>query len=203
MDTSQRIRLAGWCGISGGLFYFVHAAIGELLFSSSPGSPGFSISAGVAAANFVLLLIGFSGIAWGNALGGRFGKIVFGAAVLGYALMIVGALLMVAGVGPITDPVQAVSLVYLLGRLIAVVFSVLTGVAVLLARHWKGWTRFAPLALGLWPLLGEAAYVVITGATPNSIVNGMWGVFGALLGLATLAQLRQARASSPVAAGSV
>lgn len=194
METSQRVRLAGWCGIAGGLFYFAHSRFGD---ASPPGSLGFSLAAAVAAVSFVLLLLGFMGIAWGNALGGRFGTVVFGAAAGGYALMISGALLMVAGVGPITDPVQAVSLVYLLGRLITVVFTVGTGIAVLVARQWQGWTRLAPLALGVWPLVGEAGYAVLTGNTPNGMVNGMWGLWGALLGLATLAQLRPARTRSP------
>lgn len=195
MNLSQRLSIAGWCGILGGGLYFLHSAFGELLFAGTPGTPGFALSAGFAAANFVLLLVGFVGIAWGNGLGGRLGRIIFGVAALGYALMVVGALLMVAGVGPITDPERAVSLVYLLGRLIAVVFTVFTGIAVLVARRWRGWTRFAPLLLGLWPLIGEAGYVAVTGNTPNAIVNATWGVFNALLGLATLAQLRSARAS--------
>lgn len=76
-----------------------------------------------------------------------------GATVVGYALM-VGGVQTVAGVGPLLVPESGIALIYLLGRLVSAVFALLTGVAVLFAHRWRGWTAFAPLLVGLCPLVG-------------------------------------------------
>jgi hypothetical protein len=195
MNNTQRIRLAGWCGLIGGLLYFLQGAVGTLLFPQADvaGTAAFALSGTLASLNFVLLLIGVLGIAWGGALGGWFGKSLFGAAVLGYGLMIVGVVLTITGVGPLSDPPEKVSLIYLLGRLLAVVFTILTGGAVLAAGRWLGWVRFAPLLLGLWPLVGEVLPALLTGDRPPPVLNATWGLWGALIGFALLTQIAPMR----------
>jgi hypothetical protein len=145
-----------------------------------------------------LLLIGFLGIRWGRALGGWFGTIVFGIALLGYILMAVGIATQLAGIGPLSDPPESVSLIFLLGRLITVVFGLLTGIAVLTAQRWHGWARFAPLLLGLCPIFGELIPVLL-GGEPNELLNALWGLLGTLLGLAILAQTRSLQGGETVA----
>lgn len=203
MDTTQRIRIAGMCAIIGGAFWLLQTSI-QVAFSldsAAPGSPAFTVGAILATGCLVLVLIGFLGIGWTDGLGGRFGKIVFGVAVLGYGVMVLGGGLTALGVGPLTDSETAVSLIYLLGRLIAVIFTLLTGCAVALARRWQGWTRFAPLLLGLWPIFGELVPVLVTGTQPPALLNGAWGVWVALVGLATLAQIRPLRSRPASAVG--
>jgi hypothetical protein len=203
MTNAQRVRLAGWCGIVGGVVYFVEELANRVYIPQAdvPGTLGFAIGGVIATVAISLLLIGFLGLSWGGALGNRLGVGVFALAALGYALMIVGAVLTVAGVGPLTDQDTAVSLIYLLGRLIAVVFTLLTGVAVLAARRWQGWAAFAPLLLGVWPLVGEALPVLVTGTRPEPLLNAAWGLCGALLGLAMLAHTRSAQAVGTLATG--
>ena len=203
MDTMQRVRIAGWCGIVGGSLWFISSVLtwAGLITTSTPGTTGFDVSGAMATACLALVLIGFLGIGWGGALGGWFGKIVFGVAVLGSVLMVIGGVLTILGIGPLTDPETAVSLIYLLGRLIAVIFTLLTGIAVVLARRWQGWTRWAPLLFGLWPILGELVPVLVTGEQPPELLNGAWGLFAALVGLAVLAQIRTTRTSAAVAVG--
>jgi len=53
-------------------------------------------------------------------------------------LLIVGGLLTIVGAGPLADPEAPISLIYLLGRLITVVFTFFTGIAVLTARRGRG-----------------------------------------------------------------
>ncbi len=140
MHDTQRLRIAGWCGIIGGILWFLQSILTDVLFPqlAAPGTPGFTIGGAIATVNLVVLLVGFLGVAWGRALGGWFGKIAFGVAVLGYVLMIVGGLLTIVGAGPLADPEAPISLIYLLGRLITVVFTFFTGIAVLTARRGRG-----------------------------------------------------------------
>jgi|GEM_PF-1017110 len=203
MDTTQRTRIAGWCGIVGGSVWFIQSVLvwAGLINTSTPGTTGFDVGAALATANLVLVLIGFLGISWGGGFGGWFGKIVFGVAMLGYVLMVIGGVLTILGIGPLTDPETAVSLIFLLGRLIAVIFTLLTGVAVVLARRWQGWTRWTPLLFGLWPIMGELLPVIVTGQQPHELLNGAWGVCAALVGFAVLAQLHATRTRPAVAVG--
>lgn len=200
-NDTQRLRIAGFCGIIGGLIYFFFSILFGVLFPNlaSPGTPAYAIVLGIVAVVYALLLIGFLGIRWGGGLNGRFGTIVFSIAVLGYLLMVVGTVLQIAGIGPLTDPPESVSLIFLLGRLIAAVFTLLTGIAVLMGRRWKGWTRFAPLLLGLWPILTELVPVILVGNPLPDAFQAVWGLVGALLGLAILAQTRSVRVGEAVA----
>ena len=200
---AQRLRFAGRSAIVGGVVWF---AVGMLTATvlpqmSTPGTSASAVSSIISTLALVLVLIGFLGIGLGGALGGWFGKIVFGIAVLGYGLMVIGSVLTIFGIGPLTDPETAVSLIFLLGRLIGVVFTLLTGIAVLLARRWGGWAAFTPLLLGLWPILTELVPVIVIGQPLPELFNAVWGLFVALLGLATLAQIRTARPSFTVAVG--
>lgn len=192
--VARRARIAGMCGIVGGVLWFASGIVGRFFPQlNEPGTTAFLVSGVVATVSLVLLFIGFLGLAWGGALGGSFGKALFAVAALGYALMVAGGALTVAGAGPLTDPVTAISLIYLLGRLIALFFTLFTAIAILAARRWRGWTAFAPLLLALCPLVGELGFMVAFGQ-PSQVLNAAWGLFGALLGLATLAQVRsQAR----------
>jgi len=85
MHDTQRLRIAGWCGIIGGILWFLQSILTDVLFPqlAAPGTPGFTIGGAIATVNLVVLLVGFLGVAWGGALGGWFGKIAFGVAVLG------------------------------------------------------------------------------------------------------------------------
>ena len=179
---------AGLCGIVGGMLWFLSGILGIVFPQlNEPGSPAFLVGGVVATASLAMLLVGFLGVAWDGALGGRIGKTLFGAAILGYALMVVGGVQTVAGVGPLIDAEAGVALLYLLGRLISAVFALLTGVAVLAARRWRGWAAFTPLLVGLCPLVGELGSVILFGQ-PNQLLNATWGIFGALLGYAVLSR---------------
>lgn len=182
---------AGVCGIAGGALWFL-SGIAGILFPqlNEPGTTAFLIGGVVATISLVLLLICFLALAWSDALGGRLGRAVFTVAMLGYALMVVGAVQTIAGVGPLIDPEAGVALTYLLGRLVAAIFTLLTGIAVLAARRWRGWAMFTPLLLGLCPLIGELGSVLVFGQ-PNQVLNAAWGLFGALLGYAVLSSARE------------
>ncbi|MBC8162990.1 MAG: hypothetical protein H7Z42_17420 [Roseiflexaceae bacterium] len=200
---AQRLRFVGRSGIVGGVVWFATTMLGATVLPqiTTPGTTVSAVSSTLFTLTLVLALIGFLGIGLGGALGGWFGKIVFALAVLGHGLMVIGSVLTIFGIGPLTDPQTAVSLIFLLGRLIAVVFTLLTGIAVLLARRWRGWAAFAPLLLALWPILTELVPVIVIGQPLPELFNAVWGLFVALLGLATLAQIRTPHTSLSAAVG--
>lgn len=164
-------NVVGGTTAGAGTLWFVSGIAGVLFPRlNEPDTVPFLIGGVVAAVNLVLLLVGFLGVAWGGALGGRLGKIFFAVAMLGYALMVVGAVQTLAGVGPLIDPEAGLALIYLVERLIAAVFTLLTGIAVLTARRWRGWSMFTPLLLGLCLLIGELGSLVVFGQ-PNQVLN--------------------------------
>ncbi len=188
--TGMLAERAGLCGVAGGALWFMGGVAGMFVPRiNEPGTAAFLISGVVATVSLVLLLVGFLGIAWGGALGGWIGKAFFGVAVLGYALMVVGGVQTVVGVGPLVDPEAGIALIYLLGRLISAAFALFTGVAILHVRRWRGWAAFTPLLVGLCPLVGELGFLIAFGQ-PNQLLNAAWGLFGALLGYAALSRGR-------------
>jgi len=52
--------------------------------------------------------------------------------------------------------------------------------------------------LGLFPIFGELLPVFLAGG-PNEILIALWGLFGALLGLAILAQIRSGGVGDAIA----
>lgn len=183
--NTERVRAASTLAIIGGMVWFLQSIISDVLFPqlTAPGTIASTVNSVIATAVLALLLVGFLGVQWGGGLsGGWFGKIVFGVAVLGHILMVVGGVLTILGAGPLADP-DPVSLIFLLGRLIAVVFTLLTGIAVLAVGRWQGWARYVVLVIGIFPLLTELLPVLL-GGEPNAALNGLWGLLYVALGAA-------------------
>jgi hypothetical protein len=79
-----------------------------------------------------------------------------------------------------------------LGALTTTVGMLAFGAAVARAGVWTGVARFAPLAMGVYPLACMFPFVALTGE-PNVAAIGIWGAFAALVGLATLVPLQASR----------
>ena len=74
--NTQRLRIAGWCGLIAGIAVYAQSTLFDTLFPTAlpPGTPGYTVNGVLAAILYAALLVGFCGIAWGGALGGRFGR---------------------------------------------------------------------------------------------------------------------------------
>jgi hypothetical protein len=68
-----------------------------------------------------------------------------------------------------------------LGALLNAVGMVAVGIAVLRARAWRGWTRWIPLAVGLYPFLVMFPMLIVAGRPPSYVI-GLWGMIWAVLG---------------------
>jgi hypothetical protein len=76
------------------------------------------------------------------------------------------------------------------GALLGAVGMVVTGIAVIRARRWTGWRRFAPLAAGLYPFVAMFGFVIVTGG-PNLFAVVGWSLPWIAVGLAAAVEARR------------
>lgn len=193
MQSSRWVRLTGTAyGVGGALWVALALAMGVLYGGDPPpASAAFIPSQLLWLLLQLLLLFGFFGLLWGRAVGNRlWGKLAFGLGVLGHLLFVVGEIHSLAS-GTISDLLAVAALVSAIGIL-------LTGVAVLRAKQWRGWARWLPLLTGLYPFLVMFPLIAITGDA-NIFAIGGWGLVRLVLGLA----MRDQTATLPTATPAV
>jgi len=176
------IKRAGTLYAVGGAVWFLFI-VGSII-TGFPWSEAHTTTFSIAEAIFIvvqtLLLVGFFGIWQSGGVGdGRFGKAAFGLAVLGHAIFVLVEIhsLILGDLSP----------AFPLAPLTSAVGILLTGIAVLRARQWRGWTRWLPLITGIYPFIFMFPFVAITGQTLD-IAIGFWGLVRFGLGLAIRAQ---------------
>src|SRR5215213_6988396 len=182
MNTSQRVRLAGTAYAVGGLLWFMVMTGLTMVFGGDPppGSAAFLASETIYSIVQALLLFGFFGIYWGGGVGqGVFGKIAFGLGALGHLVFLAGEIHSLVA-GTLSDLVP-------LGALVSAIGILVTGIAVVAAKQWRGWARWIPLLTGLYPWLVMFPLLFISGE-PNSYTIAGWGLLRLALGLAIRAQ---------------
>jgi hypothetical protein len=69
------------------------------------------------------------------------------------------------------------------GALLGAAGMVVTGIAVVRARRWTGWRRYAPLIVGLYPFVAMFGFVIVTGG-PNLFAVVGWSLPWILVGVA-------------------
>lgn len=180
--NTQNVKRAGTFYAAGGAIWFL-TIVGSQLMGfpwSEAHTPAFSIAEAIFIVVQSFLLIGFFGI-WqsGGVSGSTFGKLAFGLAALGHLLFVVVEIhsLIIGELSPL----------FPLAPLSSAVGILLTGIAVLRAKQWQGWTRWMPLITGLYPFIFMFPFVAATGETLD-IAIGFWGLIRLALGLAIRAQ---------------
>jgi len=196
--VNHRVKLAGTLYMAGGAIWFLWIVGATAL--GLPWRQSQTTAFYVAEALFVviqlLLLVGFFGIWWSGGVGrGLFGKIAFGLGVLGHLLFVLleSHSLIIGELSP----------AFPLAPLVSAVGILLTGIAVLRAKQWQGWTRWMPLLTGLYPWLFMFPFVFINGEASDYAI-GLWGLVRLALGLAIRAQAEteeQASASAEIRGG--
>lgn len=189
MDTSDIVGIARPAGLTmgAGALVLTGFAVAEIADPLTPGQPGFAFRSTAVAIGQLLLLIGLVGLWRSGAAGrGRLGRAGLGTAVAALGVLVAAEL--VIRVRPdLAEPMFAVA-EPLLG-----VGMVLAGIAVVRARRWFGWRRFAPLGCGLYVLVivlpvfalsGGPNFVAITGQNLCwlALGVGLWTVTSAAAG---------------------
>lgn len=196
--VNRRVKLAGMLYMVGGAIWFlliVGATALDIPWTQSQ-TTAFYVTEALFVIITLLLLVGFFGIWWSGGVGHTlFGKIAFGLGALGHILFVLGEAhsLILGDLAPTFFAAPPVSAVGIL----------LTGIAVLTAKQWQGWTRWMPLLTGLYPWLFIFPFLFITGE-PSNYAIGLWGLVRLFLGLAIRIQAEteaQASASSEIRGG--
>lgn len=115
-----------------------------------------------------------------------------GLATSGLWLTLFGLVELIAAEGVSLIDTNVAVFFYSTSTLILILGLLLLGVAVLRAGRWTGWSRFTPLACGLYMLLILLPSLSLPGYASNYAI-GIWGVCWLLLGLALKAEAAAAR----------
>ena len=169
-----KIRIAGVLCIVGGIGWVANALLTDVI--SPPNNSGaFVITEVLWIVIQLLLLVGVIGLALSGVVSGWFGGITLGLALLGRADFVLAEIhSLILGEESVLLP---------LGALITAVGMTLVGIAVLRARRWRGWPRFTPLLVGVYPFVVMFPLIFITNE-PNILAIGGWGLTWLLLGYA-------------------
>jgi len=155
------------------------------LVLSQPRGAAFAISEVLWIGIHVLLLIGVVGLALLGVVPGWFGGVGLGIALLGRVDLVLAEIHSLS-IGDDT------SFLLPLGALITAVGMTLVGIAVLRARRWRGWQRFMPLLVGVYPFVTMFPFIFIT-EEPSMLAITGWGLPWLLLGCAIWSSVRERR----------
>ena len=139
----------------------------------------------------LLLLAGVVGLTLSGAAPGWFGGISLGIALIGRVDFVAAEVHSLI--------IGDLSILLPLGALITAVGMTLVGIAVLRAKRWDGWRRFAPLIAGVYPFVAMFPYIFVT-SEPSMLAIAGWGLPWLLLGYAIRSSAQQQRASHPARA---
>lgn len=193
METTRRIRGAGWMLIGAGLLWVVAILI-EYRFSLKPPNHGtlYAVDQGMFFLAQVGYVIGIAGLMWAHAAGdGWFGKLALGLFAFGWVVLLVAA--------PLAWITRNNNLpLFPIGGLAAMLGSLLAGVAVVVARRWHGWQRFTVLFYALYYLCALLLPLFIANQGPTLITESVWGLAWVPIGVALVSQAYPARVRVPV-----
>lgn len=168
-----RVRVAGLLCVAGAAGWLVTGSVSPMV--GRWGGAAFAVWEAAWIVVQSLLLVGVVGLALSGAAPGWFGGIALGIALLGRADFVAAEVhSLVIGEESFLLPV---------GALVTAVGMTLVGIAVLRAKRWEGWQRYAPLLTGVYPFVAMFPFIFITNE-PSMLAIAAWGVPWLLLGYA-------------------
>ena len=191
MKDTYRVRVGGLLGIGGAVTWFIAVLVQQGLALQTSGTPGYAALQALFALAFLGILGSILGLRWSGAAGAsRFATIATGIYVTG----MVGFVLAAA-----TSAVTASDDIPIapFAALITNIGALLTGIAVLRARHWGSWQRFTPLLVFLYSFFGFSLPAIITGQEPSVFALFVFGIPWLFQGLAVYTRAQALRAPAP------
>jgi hypothetical protein len=172
MNSKNQIRVSGFVGMIAAGLWLAALSIEYRYGLQPPGNGSWLYYTDqfmffLALVGYLIMLLGL----WqSKAMGdGRFGKISMGIFIAGIA-----ALLIAQVVQWLTN--NADFFLFPIGGIFQLLGGVLTGFAVVTAKRWDGWQRFAPLLQGLYYLIVLFIPIVVSDQSPTQFTEGMWQV---------------------------
>mgnify|MGYP003619507953 CR=1 FL=1 len=176
MESPTNTRPFALAGMAGAVFFFINLVIEYRYDLFPPGSgPLFVANALGFYASMLGLLLMLVGMWRARAAGdGRFGRLSLGFFIAAWTALILGGFIsLFTG--------NADFFLLAVGGLGGLLGSLLTGIAVVFARRWTGWQRFAPLAQGLF----IPSMMILRGTPePTFVIEVVWMAFWFLTSLA-------------------
>jgi len=176
MERTVFSRIAGMLGITGALFWCVALSIEYQFNLFTPGGALSYFDQGLFLIGQCCYLICVLGLLRSGVAGDGWGaRAAVGAFLLGQALLVIGVVIsLIVGTNELV--------IMPIGGLLTSLGTLFSGVLVLRAGRWRGWTRYAPLALGLY-FLALVLRAIITGNEPTLPLELLWQLPWLLIGL--------------------
>lgn len=170
--NSTRIRISGAVGMASAVLWLIALAIeyNFQLFPPGDGSALYVVDQVVFAAATAGYLFMLTGLWQSRAAGeGRFGKIALGMFIAAISALFIGQV-----IGTLTSYDLGAYLLPIVG-ILQLFGGLLTGIAIIAARKWNGWQRFAPMLHGSYYLF---LFILLAAfdQEPTQLTEGIWQV---------------------------
>ena len=172
MNIKNQIRLSGVVGMASAGLWLIALLIEYRYGLQPPGNASLIYIADqimffVALAGYLVMLLGL----WKSKAAGDgiFGRISLGIFIAGLVSLLIAWLAQLIKKDPNF-------FLYPVGGIFQLLGGLLTGIAVVTAKRWDGWQRFAPLIQGLYYLLLFFLLVVSSNQSPSPIGEALWQV---------------------------
>jgi hypothetical protein len=136
---------------------------------------------------FFVAMTGYVILVWGLVQAKAAGNGVFGKISPGILIAGLAALLIAQIVSMLTNNPDF--FLFPIGGLLQMLGGLLTGIAVVIARRWDGWQRYAPLLQGLY-YLALILMLVIFDQSPTQLGESIWQATWFLTSLALFTKMR-------------
>lgn len=180
MNIKNQIRLSGVVGMASAGLWLIALLIEYRYGLQPPGNASLIYIADqimffVALAGYLVMLLGL----WKSKAAGDgiFGRISLGIFIAGLVSLLIAWLAQLIKKDPNF-------FFYPVGGIFQLLGGLLTGIAVVTAKRWDGWQRFAPLIQGLYYLLLFFLLVVSSNQSPSPIGEALWQVTWSITSLA-------------------
>ena len=180
MNIKNQIRLSGVVGMASAGLWLIALLIEYRYGLQPPGNASLIYIADqimffVALAGYLVMLLGL----WKSKAAGDgiFGRISLGIFIAGLVSLLIAWLAQLIKKDPNF-------FLYPVGGIFQLLGGLLTGIAVVTAKRWDGWQRFAPLIQGLYYLLLFFLLVVSSNQSPSPIGEALWQVTWSITSLA-------------------
>jgi hypothetical protein len=172
MNNNNQIRLASIVGMLSAGLWLIALFIEYHYGLQPPGNGSFiyyidQIMFFLALLGYLIMLIGL----WkSKAVGdGIFGRISLGIFIVGLVSLLIAQIVQWLANNPNFFLFPVGGIFQLLGGL-------LTGIAVVTAKRWNGWQKYAPLLQGLYYLIVLFLPIVISNQSPTQLGESLWQV---------------------------
>ncbi|MCE7986700.1 MAG: hypothetical protein DYG89_36465 [Caldilinea sp. CFX5] len=179
MENQHRIRSAALLCMAGALLWIVALLIQYRYGLFAPdGGALYVINQSMFALAMIGHMLGVLGLVWAQPVNGRFGMITLGLFLAGWCA------LFVALTFSLLTGSAALDLLLPIGGILGNLCGLLAGIAIVVARRWGGWQRYAVLIYGLYFALVLLAPNLIAGQEPTLITEAGWELTWLLIGAA-------------------